>query len=279
MNFRYPLLVLLTSIMENIGPTTYYNFFILIPDNSNNKKIQKLLNTLIPKYGESKLNIKYLQIKESQIPKNVTVAERITKATYYRILLPQLLPEIDKIIYLDSDVINLRDLTEMYNLEMSENTYFLGALGDPNSIKAVRDLGTLAEFQINCGVLVLNLKSMRKFEIGKKILNFSRYHNLKQWDNTAINAVCTNNIKIISLKYNLILYRNITEYIKMNNIQSYKYRYTIDEIKESYSNPINLHYSGHTKPWNDLNYEIQYWWYYAKNKSCHRMSPIRCDIV
>ena len=39
--------------------------------------------------------------------------------------LPSLLPNVDTIIYIDTDIINFKDLSEMYNIELNNYTYFL----------------------------------------------------------------------------------------------------------------------------------------------------------
>ena len=46
-------------------------------------------------------------------------------ATYYKIALPSLLPNIDKVIYSDIDMINLEDLTEMYNFKLKKKYILL----------------------------------------------------------------------------------------------------------------------------------------------------------
>ena len=60
--------------------------------------------------------------------KNARADMFVSTSTYNRISLPSLLPNLDKIIYSDVDVINNGDLTDMYNLKMPSNIYFLGAL-------------------------------------------------------------------------------------------------------------------------------------------------------
>ena len=60
--------------------------------------------------------------------KKATHGRYISIADYYRIALPSLLPTVDKIIYIDTDVINFKDLTEMYSLEFKDDIYLLGTL-------------------------------------------------------------------------------------------------------------------------------------------------------
>jgi lipopolysaccharide biosynthesis glycosyltransferase len=52
--------------------------------------------------------------------KGAITGSHISLASYYRIALPSLLPDVDKIIYCDADVINFKDLSEMYNLKFRD---------------------------------------------------------------------------------------------------------------------------------------------------------------
>jgi lipopolysaccharide biosynthesis glycosyltransferase len=41
--------------------------------------------------------------------------------TYYRLLLSKIIPDANRVIYLDGDTLVFHDLTEMFNLEMNNN--------------------------------------------------------------------------------------------------------------------------------------------------------------
>lgn len=52
--------------------------------------------------------------------------DRLSQAIYYRILAPIIL-DLRKIIYLDVDILTLKDLYDMYKIDLSNN-YILGFL-------------------------------------------------------------------------------------------------------------------------------------------------------
>ena len=90
----------------------------------------------------------------------------------------------------------------------------MGVLDYPNLLTSIRNFGINdTEFYINSGVIIMNLKSMREFGIGKNIFNFATKHSLQYWDQKAINAVCGNNIKIIPFKYNYMTHSSKKEHI------------------------------------------------------------------
>ena len=166
--YIYPCLVFLTSLLENRAPTTIYNIHIMTSSNIKKDYVNKI-NSLIKKYGKDYLKIKYYNMKNDF---KGAIGTHISTAAYYRIALPSLLPNIDKIIYSDTDVINFADLTEMYNLELKDKTYFMGILDDLGLLHELRSLGIYTDKYINSGILLMNLKAMRKNGIEKKIRKY-----------------------------------------------------------------------------------------------------------
>ena len=256
--------IFLFSLMENIGQNTEYNIYIMI---SNLKqKSKQRINSLINKYGSNKLNITYINMGNAF--KNAKTVKTVTTATYYRISLPSLLPNIDKIIYSDVDVINNRDLTEMYNLEMPNNIYFLGPLdfvGD--NYKDFINFDEYSEKYMNAGITLMNLKAMRQNNIEQKLKDFIAKHNskLSYLDQTTVNIVCINNIGILPIKFAVFNFRYFQNMTKYNNRQNSNYRFREEELKEAFEHPYMIHFAGN-KPWDrKVDYgKKEYWWYYVK---------------
>ena len=118
--YLYPSIVFITSLLENKNPSTFYNIHLLASSNSIFEYKNKY-NTLINKYGKTSINISYIDMKNDFV--EALSGPYISTAAYYRIALSSLLPNLDRIIYCDSDVINFKDLTEMYNLEINDTIY------------------------------------------------------------------------------------------------------------------------------------------------------------
>ena len=261
--FTYPCIVFITSLLENRKPSTIYNIHILTSENFNQDNSIKI-KSLINKYGENYIKMEFINMKEA-FSRAIT-NEHISTASYYRIRLPSLLPKIDRILYIDTDVINFVDLTEMYNLELKDNIYLRGALDNVENTSELRSFGIYTEKYMNAGILLINLKSMRKYGIEEKIKDFVENHYLEHHDQTAINAVCYNNWEILSVKYATFCFDIYENMVRYNNRQNKRYRYSEEELKQAYYAPTLLHYVGWVKPWdkgNSIKYS-EYWWYYAK---------------
>ena len=180
--------------------------------------------------------------------------------------MPSSLPNVNKIIYSDVDVLNLKDLTEMYNINLKEKIYFAGTLDHFSSIREIRQFGNHYDKYINSGILLMNLKAMREDSIEQKLIDFISNHNVTYCDQDTINVVCNNNIQVLSYKYAIKAFRTFESFVSYNNHQNEKYRFNESELKEAYNDTTFYHYAGFNKPWhhNYFKSNRKYWWYYAK---------------
>ena len=122
--------------------------------------------------------------------------------------------------------------------------------------------------EVNSGVLLMNLKSFRQYNLDNKFIKFSKSHFLNHHDGTAINVICFNHIKILPLKYNVqrrfynIGYEKFIEEFTIKQAQ--EFRYKEEELFEAFYSPVNLHFTGYDKPWDKKEILFkEYWWYYA----------------
>ena len=92
----------------------------------------------------------------------------ITKSIYYKISLASLLPNYDKILYMDVDIINFHDLSSLYQRNLKENSYIGAVLNYASYTKEIKSMGVPAEFEINAGFIFFNLKAFRKYNVEKK---------------------------------------------------------------------------------------------------------------
>lgn len=121
-----------------------------------------------------------------------------TVATYYRLLIPALLPDVDKAIYLDCDLIVQEDLTGLWEQEVGDH-YFLAVQDEGYPfIDEVPHLTSCADVVIeegaeyfNAGVLVMNLAQWRKESFPDDVIRF-----IEKWgdrmlcaDQDALNAL------------------------------------------------------------------------------------------
>ena len=261
-NYIYPCIVYLTSLLNNRGKSTFYNIHILTNNNITKESMNKM-NKIIDQFGKNSAVLEYYNLEGDF--KGATT-KNFPLINYYRISLPSILPNVDKIIYSDLDTINLEDLTEMYNIELKDNIYFCGTLDFTFMINEIKKLGIKTNKYINAGIMLISLKAIRNDGIERKMREFISSHYLPCADQTAINAVCSNNIQILPYKYSIFAYDSFEKLIDLNNHQDSSYRFNESELNQSFNEPTFLHYYGRHKPWNNYKprFNRVYWWYYAK---------------
>ena len=148
--------VSIISILENKNYNTYISFYILISKDFHKKNI----NLILSLYEQYDLfNITFYRM-DNRFDK-VKMFRYITKSDYFKLSLGEYLPNLNKIIYLDCDVIVYKDLVNLY--EHNFNDYLLLALPTVYRNKLISK-----DIYYNGGVLLLNLKKMREIEFNKK---------------------------------------------------------------------------------------------------------------
>lgn len=250
-NYAMPTAVAITSILENAAGNTFYDFHILTPVYFPSQTSRKIA---LIKYGYPNCNINFIGIKASFDDALIRLSH-ITKPTYYRLLLGDLLPQYDKCIYLDSDTVVCTDLTEFFSTDL--DGYYLGGIkdfdfNDPsrNHDERRRDTGLCIENNyINAGVLLMNLKAIRRDGMTEAFLSEIKKEYLFQ-DQDILNITCLDKIKHLPVRYNLMSYAF-----------SYPDRsphlvYSREELDDATSNPAIIHFAAHLKPW--LYYGLEY---------------------
>ena len=257
-NYVFPTIVAITSAMENAHETNEYSFYLMHPKEFKEESKAKM-KSLEKKY-EGKCHIHLINMGEQF--KNANDKGHITTPAYYRLALSELLVNLDKIIWLDGDTLVLQDLNQMYDIDM-EGLYYRGFL-DNNAYGAV-SFGVDTDHYICSGVMLVNLKELRKDDVAKKFNDFINENNSKlvQHDQTVINVVCADKIGILSPRFGMFNFIATKERAReYPNALIAKNKYTSEEMLSALNNLCVLHCVN--KPWVDSNVALgDLWWYYA----------------
>lgn len=257
-NYTYPTIVAITSMMINSNSNTQYDIYIMTPGGFAGKNKQRILS-LQDKY-KNRCKITFIDMQDRY--KKANDRGHITTPTYYRLSLSSLLPEIEKIIWLDGDVLVLGDLTDMYNINM-DGLYYRGFLD--NNVHGADKFGINNDHYICAGVMLMNLAKLRADNMEPKFAEFIEKNNdkLEQWDQTVINVVCYKNTGVLPAKYGVF---NLGPEWAKSHVEALlaKDRYTVDEMQDAYENPVILHCI--CKPWGqgEVNRKSLWWDYAAK---------------
>lgn len=192
----------------------------------------------------------------------------ISRATYYRLLMAELLPsDLDKIIYLDCDIIINGSLEELWNINIEG--YAIAASKQIGYGFEAERLGYPINYgYFNAGVNVVNLKYWRDFNVKDSLLQYIERHfeSIKYHDQDTLNAVLYDKCYYIMPKWNMTsltfsLFLN-TRGDSRNGVIINDYSREKNNIKQNLKHPIVIHYVSHPKPWNDGCIHPYYYLYY-----------------
>jgi lipopolysaccharide biosynthesis glycosyltransferase len=252
-NYVRPLSCSIVSILKNTNIETYLHFFILEYDISDENK-NKILSLKQIKDCE----ISFINIDSSvfdNLPDFKENIPYITKTAYFRFLIADLLKDIDKILYLDCDVIVLSGIEELFIHDITD--FYIGAVEDiPFYFDRLCSIKSFDTY-VNSGVLLINLKKWRQDKIAQKMFDVVEKYGTKLYylDQTAINLVCKGKIKLLDLRYNLQVFILLHIGILLNHPLRKR-------LIQSIKHPKIIHYTSIKKPWNSYcplrNYYLQY---------------------
>lgn len=191
--------------------TKKISLYICVPDNETKDKFNTVLKTLKTSECDIKIIsfIKYL--KHRNFVKNFEKrGYHLPISTFFRLFISDFIPHnIDKIIYLDADLIINTDIAELYSIQLSKTIGWVdGIHGKKWSKKYLWELGLQITDYINAGVLLINLKKWRKLNMENKILSFAEknFSKLKLGDQDLINIFFQNEIEYINPRWNNIVW-------------------------------------------------------------------------
>ncbi|WP_407489095.1 glycosyltransferase family 8 protein [Elizabethkingia anophelis] len=244
--------ICITSLLENAKKDTFYDIFVIHDDNVK-FPYSGFLDKLMLRY--SNCNITYRSVGD--VFKDAFQIRGITVATYYRLLIPQLIPEYGKIMYHDVDIIFRDDLTDIFmNTDM--NDVYVAGVATPYSdleeyMKNV--IGVEPSQYIAAGNIILNSEKILEDDMVSKFIEVSK----KDWvfqDMDVINIVCKGKIKYMPPSFCIVgttseILSDVSQPYFSKEVAEYALKYGI------------VHYNG-AKPWNTwcLNFDI--WWEYYR---------------
>lgn len=250
-NYFIPAATCIWSILSHTAKTNKFEIICLLTEDLPFELVQKLKDLDI----REQVVYKFINLKDEL--SDVYVDERYTVAASYRLLLPDLLPEYDKVIYTDCDMIIRNDLAELYDtIDLKNN--FLGVVHEsPLDFQKsnIEKLGCKPGYYFNSGFLVMNLKALREKEMVARFLNGLKCDYLEFPDQDVLNMTCQGNVLALPPYYNSIRTFFLPQYKS-----AFLEKYTKEDW-DTVQSQGNIHYTG-GKPWNMFTVMFNVWWNY-----------------
>lgn len=207
--------------------------------------------------------VRMLKINEADFS-DLTLSHWVTIQAWFRIKLPDLCPDLDKILYLDCDTLVLGNLSELFSLDL-DGKYFAGVKDIWGVNSYVERLNLQSKSYVNSGMLLFNCEYCRKEHFFDKIIDFAKNNSkiIQFCDQDSINKVADTEKLLISPKYNLMDTWWRGGY----------YEYSGEEEKEylkALISPVIAHLTGPKPEYKGCGNRFRNdWWNYAKLAPCY----------
>lgn len=236
-NYVHPLTVLLRSVMLS-DPSEVYDVYVAHASLTR-EDFRRIENAVDP----TRTRIHPITIPEETLA-HAPVLKRLTKASYYRLLAVDFMPEdTDRVLYLDPDIVVVNPLRPLYETEL--NGALLAAAGHTTGLieKINRRRLRLQKGTryINSGVLLMDIAAMRRTFDVEQIFRFIEENagRITLGDQDVFNAFFTGHIKILDERLYNLDEKTYALYQKQEGMDPIWVR----------GHTVIIHYNGKYKPW------------------------------
>ena len=252
-NFVPYLSVATQSIIENASAQRRYDIIVLTRDISPASMI-----TLTRQVKSENVGIGFLDVDAALGDIELPHHGHFRPETYYRLLAPQLLPNVDKAIYLDSDLIVCDDIAKLYDVDVTG--YPLAATRDADTIGQIEGYDTTVgpylknelgmsdpHDYFQAGVLLMNLAQLRATVTPDEFLELSTARMWRWLDQDVLNKVVDGNYVRVHMRWNYLM---DWQHLRRSHIIANAPADVRAEYDEAAADPAIIHFAGpDNRPW------------------------------
>lgn len=251
------MIVTMKSIIDNASSENEYKFYVL------NTDITEESQNAVKRLQTNNCRIEFVNVIDElkKIEKKITLRDYYTATTYYRIFIPEMFPEYDKVLYVDSDTIIREDVANLYQYDLGKN--YIGAIRDQLVVQTdiygeyvEKVLGISRGAYFNAGVVLINCSEFRKQNMLNKFIELlSTYTFVVAQDQDYLNILCKDNVLWLDPRWN----------VQMVGVTPCE-----DEKAKL------IHYNLATKPWHyrDCRFADYFWEYAEKTEKYSELKEV-----
>lgn len=234
-NFVMQTCVALTSLWKNKEESTVYDVYVMVQDCDEAAK-EALRNMKRPGFT---VHVIEKTVEEYQ---EIRQLAHVSRASLYKFDICDTIPDYDKLLYLDGDMIVRRDLSILYDTDLGDN-YVAGV---PHSLGIIT-----GEKKLNGGLLLFNAAKIREEGLRDVFLRTRlALGDRKSMDQETFHIVFGNKKLYLQPKYNVMLDKVDYER-KYYSLEAYNAFYQTEyrTRKEIIDSAVIVHFTGAIKPW------------------------------
>ena len=252
-------MVAMKSMIENASKEYTYHMHILHTD------VSAAMQERVKELENANTRIYFDDVTErlAKLDGELPVRDYYSHTTYYRLFIPDMYPQYDKAIYIDSDTITIGDISKLY--EQNIDGYYVAGVRDQVVIQdetfgeyVEKVLGLDRHAYFNAGMLLMNCKVFREENLLQKFIQLlNTYTFVVAQDQDYLNIICKDQVLWLDASWNTEVFGELP--CKEEDIQI-------------------LHYNMASKPWHYEGFRLsEHFWKYAQMTSFYEQ--IRQELV
>lgn len=260
------------SMVEHSSNDHNYDIILLAKDVSDRSK--KLIQMQM--FEHKNFSVRFIDLYAYLKKDNIYAKKDKKINTHTKLILPEVLTEYEKVLYLDSDTIVLEDVSKLYNEPLEDK--FLGAVLDFDTIglyakgqKKKKDcLDNVLKIKdpykfFQTGVMLYDLNKFRnEFNATEVIENAQKTKRLC-CDKGLLNSLLQNKVKLLDAEWNVLFNSEEKRYNRIEDSIAELPRELSYKYLSSRKNPKIIHFAGGGKPWNNPESDFaEIFWKYAR---------------
>ena len=206
-NYAPFLCVSVKSIIENATMDYFYKIYVLNTGISETNR--KLLSGMVDGY-DANLSVEFIDVADRMrtLSGKLRLRDYYNNTIFYRIFIPSLFPNYEKILYIDSDIVFVDDVSKLFDTDLTGCV--LGVTKDEivPAIEGFADyvedfLGVDRYSYFNSGMLLFNTEEYKKTQMERKFIEYMLKYKFEiAPDQDCLNVLCQGKIKYIDPNWN-----------------------------------------------------------------------------
>jgi lipopolysaccharide biosynthesis glycosyltransferase len=254
--------VAMKSAIETKCPNSKYNFYVMTM-NVSDKDVSAL------KALETK-DVTVEVLPQGEVDLFYIRDTHVSKTSLLKYYIAKVLPNLDKVLYVDSDILVLHDLNSIYKTDITGK--YLAAVKDPSwffeNMHVVELNLDYRGFYFNSGVMLMNLKKIRDDNLLAKLEDYTNNNFRTYMDQDALNVVVENDVVLLPVEANTMNF-----FFEHNDMKTLGNFYNRDwkSYEDVFANATILHFASSKKPLGALADKFQFFrmlqeaWYSVYN--------------
>lgn len=243
-NYVVPTAAAIQSVLEHYTGSEKLAVHVICAGVSPENKV------LFMKFNSDRVEVGIVDTDNTSLSQYNEDGYYVTATGLLKFCIPRLLPQYDKILYLDGDILVQKDITEMFKIDV--DGYYTAAVADMAAMEApsLRFHQRLHRIRyFNSGVLLLNAKRIRESGTEQKLFEIKKIHPEYQcMDQDVFNDVFHDEVKYLPPKWNAMIY-NFQRYDFGPDKINIFYNTDYSSLKELIEDAYLIHLTNEFKPW------------------------------